>query len=200
MHWFDIPIEEMTFEWLVNLITSLEASTGVSESPWIEVKSERRGQNIAEAVGALANASGGLVLVGILDQEDSAAAKGADRVVGVPKKEYEPFRCPLRPLWLTRCLRFNQSPLSASPIASHWCFEWTPTLSPIRSSLAERSKFAWTHRRSTRTEEWSSVWSIETGTFTRLGCRDTRFLSMPRTFHFGTRQTHLVQYFELRVL
>lgn len=89
MHWLDIPADEMTYEWLVELIELLESTTGVTESPWIEVKSKRDGPNVAEAVGALANASGGLVIVGLLDDKDSNGAIGAARIVGVPKKEYE---------------------------------------------------------------------------------------------------------------
>jgi hypothetical protein len=87
--WLEIPLEEMTYAWLVELLDLLEESTGITESPWIEVKSRRNGLNVAEAVGALANADGGLVLVGILDDHEAAETRGAERIVGVPEKEYE---------------------------------------------------------------------------------------------------------------
>jgi predicted HTH transcriptional regulator len=89
MNWLDIPGDEMTFEWLAELIGVLESTTGVSESSWIEIKSQRNGPNIAEAIAALANAGGGLVLVGILDDKDSKGEVGIGRIVGVPKDEYE---------------------------------------------------------------------------------------------------------------
>jgi hypothetical protein len=98
--WLDIPLEKMTYEWLVKLITVLETSTGITESPWVEVKSQRNGQNVAEAVMALANADGGLVLVGISDDKAKQGHTAIDRIVGIPKRDYEAL-----PLSLSASLR-----------------------------------------------------------------------------------------------
>jgi len=89
MDFLDIDAKKMTYSWLCGLLATLEETNGVTESPWIEVKSKRHGPNIAEAVAALANADGGLVLVGVLDEKDAKGATGAERVVGVPRSEYE---------------------------------------------------------------------------------------------------------------
>ena len=86
----------MTYDWLVDLLDVLESSSGVTESPWIEVKSRRDGPNVAEAVGSLANADGGIVLVGVLDASDAKGARAADRIVGVPAREYENLTMSLR--------------------------------------------------------------------------------------------------------
>jgi hypothetical protein len=74
----------MTHEWLCELITSLEDANGFIESSWIEFKSEMNNVNVAEAVGALANADGGLVIVGVLDAKHAKAKRGGERVVGLP--------------------------------------------------------------------------------------------------------------------
>lgn len=89
MDLLDIATEKMTYAWLCELLETLEQTNGVTESPWIEVKSKRNGPNIAEAVAALANADGGLVLVGVLDDKDANGATGASRIIGVPRNEYE---------------------------------------------------------------------------------------------------------------
>ena len=67
--WFDIPRENLNYQWLVDLLEVLDSTTGITESPWIEVKSRRDGPNVAEAVGSLANADGGIVIVGVLRRE-----------------------------------------------------------------------------------------------------------------------------------
>ncbi len=95
-NWLEVPRESMTYDWLVDLLDVLESSSGVTESPWIEVKSRRDGPNVAEAVGSLANADGGIVLVGVLDASDAKGARAADRIVGVPAREYENLTMSLR--------------------------------------------------------------------------------------------------------
>ncbi len=62
-----------------------EAANLFSESLTFEVKEKRDKSNVAEAVAALSNTDGGIVLVGVKDKD----ATGEDRIVGVLKSEHD---------------------------------------------------------------------------------------------------------------
>lgn len=66
------------------MVDAEEASL-FSESLTFEAKEKLHGSNVAEAVAALGNTDGGIVLVGVKDKD----ATGEDRIVGVPKSGHD---------------------------------------------------------------------------------------------------------------
>jgi Schlafen, AlbA_2 len=66
-------------------VLSAEEANLFSESLTFEVKEKRDKSNVAEAVAALSNTDGGVILVGVKDKD----ATGEDRIAGVPKSEHD---------------------------------------------------------------------------------------------------------------
>ena len=62
-----------------------EEQNAFSESVTFEAKEKKDRNNVADAVAALSNTDGGIVLVGVKDKD----AVGEDRIVGVPKAEHD---------------------------------------------------------------------------------------------------------------
>lgn len=70
-----------------------KAADGLRESAVLELKSAINKQNVVRAVAGLANADGGLILVGVLEH-----AVGDDRLVGVPPQQLDGLATQLRTL------------------------------------------------------------------------------------------------------
>ena len=75
---------EVTYELVRQFVLDAEESDLFSESLTFEIKEKRDHNNVADAVGALSNTDGGIVLVGV--KED---ATGDNRLVGVAHKEHD---------------------------------------------------------------------------------------------------------------
>jgi hypothetical protein len=88
------PASVVTFALVRRFVEDAEAANMFTESMTFEAKERRNGNNIAEAVGALSNTDGGVVLVGVKDQ----GAVGEARIVGVPKAEHDNIVSNLRNL------------------------------------------------------------------------------------------------------
>ena len=82
---YTAPASEVDYELVRAFVLNAEAANLFSESPTFEAKEKRNGSNVAEAVAALSNADGGVILVGVKDKD----ATGEDRIVGVPKSEHD---------------------------------------------------------------------------------------------------------------
>ena len=76
---------EVDYELVKAFVLNAEAANLFSESLTFEAKEKRDKSNVAEAVAALGNTDGGVVLVGVKDKD----ATGEDRIVGVPKAEHD---------------------------------------------------------------------------------------------------------------
>lgn len=86
--WGDLytaPSSEIDYELVRTFVLSAEAANLFSESLTFEAKEKLNKGNVAEAVAALSNTDGGLVLVGVKDKD----ATEEDRIVGVPKTEHD---------------------------------------------------------------------------------------------------------------
>jgi hypothetical protein len=66
-------------------VLDAEAADLFTESVTFEAKEKRSGTNVVEAVAALSNTDGGIVLVGVKDQD----ATGEARITGVPQREHD---------------------------------------------------------------------------------------------------------------
>jgi hypothetical protein len=73
------------YDLLRQFVLDAEAADGFTESLTFEAKEKRNGTNIIEAVGALSNTDGGIILVGVKDHD----AAGEARIVGVPQSEHD---------------------------------------------------------------------------------------------------------------
>jgi hypothetical protein len=73
------------YELVRDFVLSAEQASLFSESLTFEVKERLHKGNVAEAVAALGNTDGGVVLVGVKDKD----ATGEDRILGVPKSEHD---------------------------------------------------------------------------------------------------------------
>jgi len=82
---YTAPASEVDYDLVRTFVLNAEAASLFSESPTFEAKEKRSGSNVAEAVAALSNADGGVILVGVKDKD----ATGEDRIVGVPKSEHD---------------------------------------------------------------------------------------------------------------
>ncbi len=82
---YTAPAPEVTYELVRAFVLDAEAADLFSESLTFEVKEKRDRNNVAEAVAALANTDGGIVLVGVKDRD----ATGEARIAGVPKAEHD---------------------------------------------------------------------------------------------------------------
>jgi hypothetical protein len=79
------PPSEIDYELVKAFVLSAEVANLFSESLTFEAKEKLNKGNVAEAVAALGNTDGGVVLVGVKDKD----ATGEDRIVGVPKAEHD---------------------------------------------------------------------------------------------------------------
>lgn len=82
---YTAPAGEIDYELVTTFVLNAERASLFSESLTFEAKEKLHKSNIAEAVAALGNADGGIVLVGVKDKD----ATGIDRIVGVPKSEHD---------------------------------------------------------------------------------------------------------------
>jgi hypothetical protein len=82
---YSAPASGVDYELVRAFVLSAEDADLFSESLTFEAKERRNGSNVAEAVAALSNTDGGIVLVGVRDK----GAMGEDRLVGVPKSEHD---------------------------------------------------------------------------------------------------------------
>jgi hypothetical protein len=82
---YTTPPSEIDYELVRDFVLSAEDANLFSESLTFEAKEKLHKGNVAEAVAALGNTDGGLVLVGVKDKD----ATGEDRIVGVPKAEHD---------------------------------------------------------------------------------------------------------------
>lgn len=80
-----MPASKVDYELVRAFVVGAEDASLFSESLTLEVKEKLHKGNIAEAVAALGNTDGGIVLVGVKDKD----ATGEDRIVGVPKSEHD---------------------------------------------------------------------------------------------------------------
>jgi Putative DNA-binding domain len=80
-----VPASQVDYDLVREFVLNAEAGNLFTESLTFEAKERRNGSNVAEAVAALSNSDGGIVLVGVKDK----GATGADRIVGVPAGEHD---------------------------------------------------------------------------------------------------------------
>ncbi|MEV4260563.1 ATP-binding protein [Kribbella sp. NPDC049584] len=81
---YDLPADDVDYDAVRRFVLEAEAANLLTESLTFEIKEKRHGNNVVEAVAALSNTDGGLVLVGV--RED---AQGEDRLAGVPRSEHD---------------------------------------------------------------------------------------------------------------
>lgn len=79
------PASEVDYELVRDFVVAAEEASLFSESLTFEVKEKLHGTNVADAVAALSNADGGVVLVGVKDK----GATGEARIVGVPRQSHD---------------------------------------------------------------------------------------------------------------
>src|ERR1022692_2883076 len=82
---YRVPASEVDYELVKAFVLSAEQADLFSESLTFEAKEKRDKSNVAEAVAALSNTDGGVILVGVKDKD----ATGEYRIVGVPKSEHD---------------------------------------------------------------------------------------------------------------
>jgi Putative DNA-binding domain len=82
---YSATASEVDYELVKAFVLNAEEADLFSESLTFEAKEKRSGSNVAEAVAALSNTDGGIVLVGVKDKD----AAGEARLVGVPKSEHD---------------------------------------------------------------------------------------------------------------
>jgi len=82
---YSAPTSEVDYELVKAFVLSAEEADLFSESLTFEAKEKRDRNNVADAVAALSNTDGGVVLVGVKDKD----ATGEARLVGVPKSEHD---------------------------------------------------------------------------------------------------------------
>jgi hypothetical protein len=79
------PAADIDFDLVRQFVVDAEAANMFTESLTFEAKERRHDNNVAEAVAALSNTDGGIVLVGVKDK----GATGEARIVGVPPKDHD---------------------------------------------------------------------------------------------------------------
>jgi hypothetical protein len=82
---YDVPASDVTYELLEGFVNDALETNLLTESMTLELKRRRTLSNVAEAVAALANSDGGIVLVGV----DDKGSDIRDRFVGVPRDEHD---------------------------------------------------------------------------------------------------------------
>jgi predicted HTH transcriptional regulator len=90
---YDMPPDAIDYDTVRRFVLDAEAANLLTETLTFEMKEKRSNQNVVEAVAALSNTDGGLVLVGV--KED---AHGEDRLVGVRRAEHDAIVSRLRSL------------------------------------------------------------------------------------------------------
>jgi hypothetical protein len=79
------PLTDVDFDLVRQFVLDAEAANLFTESLTFEAKERKSGNNIAEAVAALSNTDGGIVLVGVKDQ----VAPGENRIAGVSQRDHD---------------------------------------------------------------------------------------------------------------
>ena len=79
------PSDGIDFDLVRQFVLDAEEANLFSESLTFEAKERRDRNNVVEAVAALSNTDGGIVLVGVKDKD----ATGVSRIVGVPRAEHD---------------------------------------------------------------------------------------------------------------
>lgn len=79
------PADRIDFELVRQFVVDAEDANLFTESMTFEAKERRYSNNVAEAVAALSNTDGGIVLVGVKDRD----ATGEERIIGVPQREHD---------------------------------------------------------------------------------------------------------------
>jgi hypothetical protein len=82
---YSVPKAEVDYALVRQFVLDAEAADGFTESLTFEAKEKRNSTNIVEAVGALSNTDGGIILVRVKDRDPV----GEDRIVGVPQAEHD---------------------------------------------------------------------------------------------------------------
>jgi Putative DNA-binding domain len=82
---YSVPPSEVDYDLVRQFVLDAEAADLFTESLTFEAKEKRNGTNVIEAVSALGNTDGGIVLVGVKDRD----AVGEARIVGVPQSEHD---------------------------------------------------------------------------------------------------------------
>ena len=90
---FRAPGSDIDFEGLREFVLAAEASDALTESRSLELKGKIEKQNVVRAVAGMANADGGVVLVGV--RED---AHGDARLAGIMKRGLDGLVSQLRML------------------------------------------------------------------------------------------------------
>jgi hypothetical protein len=90
---YDSPADEISFYVVSDFVENALASNLLTESLTLELKKQRSGTIVVDAVAAMANADGGLVLVGIADAGDLV-----DRFVGITQAQHMGLADQLRSL------------------------------------------------------------------------------------------------------
>jgi len=82
---YEADASEINFETVECFVQDAEEANLLSESMTLELKRQRSGRNVAEAVAALANSDGGIVLLGV----DEAQSPENGRIPGVARTEVD---------------------------------------------------------------------------------------------------------------
>ena len=85
---YSAPRADIGYDLVRRFVLDAEAADLFTESLTFEAKEKRSGNNVAEAVAALSNTDGGIVLVGVKDSGATAEA----RIVGVRQPEHDGLR------------------------------------------------------------------------------------------------------------
>jgi predicted HTH transcriptional regulator len=80
---YDSPAGDITFEAVSEFVESALSTDLLTESLTLELKRQRSGTNVVDAVAAMANTDGGLVLVGIANE-----GAFADRFTGMSQSQH----------------------------------------------------------------------------------------------------------------
>lgn len=91
---YSAPAAEVDYALVRQFVLDAEAADLFTESLTFEAKEKRNSTNVVEAVAALSNTDGGIVLVGVKD----GGAAGEDRITGVPKSEHDTLVSQMRSL------------------------------------------------------------------------------------------------------
>lgn len=91
---YSAPSTEVGYDLVRQFVLDAEAADLFTESLTFEAKERRSGTNVVDAVSALSNTDGGIVLVGVRDKGSSGEA----RIVGVPQPEHDALVNQLRSL------------------------------------------------------------------------------------------------------
>ncbi|MEU4404145.1 ATP-binding protein [Streptosporangium sp. NPDC023963] len=90
---YDLPAAQIDYRAVRDFLLAAEQADLLTESTTLELKQKRSGNNVAEAVAALSNTDGGLVLVGVSEEETGEA-----RFKGISQRDFEGLMAHLRDL------------------------------------------------------------------------------------------------------